>query len=94
MNQGYIAPTAPPAPEPWPLLAVEMPPGVPPSGGGGGRRHMLSTESLLFLAELLARERGAELSAAYGVTPEGEKIDLLRPSGRRMIFPPAAVRGC
>ena len=39
--------------------------------------HTLSLEHLRILAELLARERGAELTAAYGVTPEGEKIDLL-----------------
>lgn len=84
MNQGYIAPPAPPAPEPWSFPAS---PGVPPSGGGGGRRHTLSAESLLFLAELLAREKGAELAAAYGVTPEGEKVDLLRPARRRAALP-------
>ena len=39
--------------------------------------HTLSLEHLRILAELLARERGAELTSAYGVTPEGEKIDLL-----------------
>lgn len=43
------------------------------------QNHALSLDSLRFLAELLARERGAELVTAYGITPEGEKIDLLRP---------------
>lgn len=95
MNQGYIAPPAPPASEPWSFSAAGMPPSVPPFGGRGGRRHTLSAESLLFLAELLAREKGAELSAAYGVTLEGEKIDLLRPARRRAVLPPAAgARGC
>ena len=41
--------------------------------------HTLSLESLRLLAELLARERGADLVTAYGITPEGEKIDLLHP---------------
>lgn len=86
MSQGYISPSAPPA---------AASPGVPPSGCGGGKKHTLSAESLLCLAELLAREKGAELAAAYGVTPEGEKIDLLRPARRRTALPPAAgVRGC
>ena len=85
MNQGYIAPSAQPA---------AASPGVPPSGSGGGRRHTLSAESLLFLAELYAREQGAELAAAHAVTPEGERIDLLRPARRRTVFPPTAVRGC
>lgn len=85
MNQGYIAPSGP-------LAAAS--PSVPPSGGGGGKRHTLGAESLLFLAELYAREQGAELTAAHAVTPEGERIDLLRPDRRRMVFPPAAVRGC
>ncbi len=80
MNQGYIA--------------AVTPPGVPPSGGGGGRMRTLGAESLLFLAELYAREQGAELAAAHAVTPEGERIDLLRPARRRRAFPPAAVRGC
>ena len=44
------------------------------------QNHTLSLDNLRLLAELLARERGAELAAAYGVTPEGEKIDLLRPA--------------
>ena len=42
--------------------------------------HTLRPEHLRILAELLARERGAELTSAYGVTPEGEKIDLLHPA--------------
>lgn len=42
-------------------------------------RHTLELKHLRILADLLARERGAELVSAYGVTPEGEKIDLLRP---------------
>mgnify|MGYP001069249608 CR=1 FL=1 len=57
--------------------------------------HTLCVEDLLFLAELYAREKGAELAAAYGVTPEGERIDLLRPSRRKPGLPQAAgVRGC
>lgn len=86
MNQGYIAPSAQPA--------AAASPGVPPSGGGGGKRHTLGMESLLLLAELYAREQGAELAAAHAVTPEGGRIDLLRPARRRMLLPPAAVRGC
>ena len=86
MSQSYIAPSGP--------LAAVMSPGVPPSGGGGGKRHTLGAESLLFLAELYAREQGAELAAAHAVTPEGERIDLLRPARRRRAFPPAAVWGC
>ena len=43
------------------------------------RNHTLSMEHLRLLAELVARERGAELATAYAITPEGEKIDLLRP---------------
>lgn len=42
--------------------------------------HTLGLKHLRILADLLARERGAELAAAYAVTPEGEKIDLLRPA--------------
>lgn len=81
MNQGYIA--------------AATPPGVPPSGGGAGKRHTLSAESLLILMELYAREQGAELAEACGVTAEGREIDLLRPARRRTAFPPAAcVRGC
>lgn len=81
MKQGYIAAAAPP--------------GVPPSGGGGGRKHTLGAEGLRILAELYAREQGAELAAAYAVTPEEKKIDLLRPARRRTAFPPpACVRGC
>lgn len=81
MNQGYIA--------------AVTPPGVPPSGGEAGKKRTLSAESLLFLAELCAREQGAELAAAYAVTPEGKIIDLLRPARRRTAFPPSAgVWGC
>lgn len=86
MSQGYIAPSA--------QQAAAASPGVPPSGSGRGRKHTLGAESLLFLAELYAREQGAELAAAHAVTPEGERIDLLRPARQRMLFPPAAVRGC
>ena len=39
--------------------------------------HTLGLKHLRILADLLARERGADLTAAYAVTPEGEKIDLL-----------------
>lgn len=39
--------------------------------------HTLGLKHLRILAELMARERGAELREAYGITPEGEKIDLL-----------------
>ena len=46
-------------------------------------RHTLRPEHLRILAELMARERNAELVSAYGVTPEGEKIDLLRPGLER-----------
>lgn len=46
------------------------------------QNHTLSLDSLRVLSELLARERGAELVTAYGITPEGEKIDLLRPDRR------------
>ena len=51
-----------------------------------GRNHMLSMDNLRFLAELLAREKGASLASAYAVTPKGQKIDLLRTSRRRTGF--------
>lgn len=54
---------------------------------GAGRNHMLSMDNLRFLAELLAREKGASLASAYAVTPEGHKIDLLRTSHRRTGVP-------
>lgn len=95
MNQGYITPAGPPTLEPWILSAAGTPPGAVCSGGAAGRNHTLGAGNLRFLAELYAREKGAELAAAYGVTPEGEKIDLLRPSRRRPGHPQAAgVRGC
>lgn len=57
--------------------------------------HSLSEESLRLLAELFAREKGTELAAAYGVTPEGEQINLMHPARRRTALSPAAVvRGC
>lgn len=86
MEQNYIERPAPPE---------GMPPDCPRSGGRAGMHHTLSVESLQFLVERLAHERGAELASACAVTPEGEKIDLLRPSRRRAGIPPAAeVRGC
>ena len=55
----------------------------------------LCAENLLFLAELYAREKDAELTAAYGVTPDGEQINLMRPARRRTALSPAEVaRGC
>lgn len=87
MNQNYIAPAATPGLE-------QAPPGYPRSRDGTGMNHTLSAESLRVLAELLAREKGAELTSACAVTPEGKKIDLLRPSQRRTGIPTAAVRGC
>lgn len=39
--------------------------------------HTLGLKHLRILADLLARERGAELAAASAVTSEGERIDLL-----------------
>lgn len=39
--------------------------------------HTLTPNHLRILAELLAKQKGAELTSAHAVTPEGKRIDLL-----------------
>ena len=59
--------------------------------------HTLKPKHLQILAELLARARGSELTSACAVTPEGEKIDLMRPArsvtGSRVEKEPPTAAG-